>query len=806
MITVNTDGNPISSGFISAVKEDSPSTMGRFWYDGAELDCDIVSVTVEKGSCGSDPFMIGEVVGDSLSATVRNLNKSIKNETIEFHVGFLVNGDYEYVSLGKFIVSEVMKTRYQSEIRAYSGVVANSSGDFNTQNLTNPKIIDLAIRLQSDLGCTISFESGIDTTLDVTAQLEGLTDYQALQVLAICCGGYIINTIDGNILVKRYNATPTLNVDTGMMVNLPEIAENPYKVRNIGVLVAEATTDNEGNKIDEIYYTLNSQEYIKVIKQGTEYYLEDESGNRIIANARPELADLYFKCIYMTQDMFEENIVPIVGYEYYPATINLTLGDPRLEGSDVLLVEEIDGELYAVPCHKITHKYSGGFTTIVKSANASDEANNIGTVLPITERLQSMDRLKGKAQATADNAYRIADNTNQYFWFRGTGTDTGAHITEVPQEQWDDSTSPYYHSGGNLLARSNGVAVRNGLTELSIFSANEIRMGSTQGQRISLTPNEMKIYDSLNSQRVKVNASDGVIVGREDKLHSVLTDAGMNIIGEDGDTSVAYFGATARIGDWDSNHVIVDTNGFTVNSDGETVARFGAVTTIGALDDRHIEIRDKGMQVFYGTTEIANIGYGTTYGASGNTDEDPYFVFGTLGSTLSSIKGRMSLSIGTEVNATGAFSCARGQTASASGWCSFASGYSVSASGLAAHAFGYNVSAEAQSQIVVGQWNVSDSDSLFIVGSGGSASTRNNALSVKRNGMVTMHNGDANVPPVFATPPASETYGCIIRLRGDGWPGSAGTMDTYWLGVGSSGKLYTGIQLNGAANVTWREK
>jgi hypothetical protein len=82
-----------------------------------------------------------------------------------------------------------------------------------------------------------------------------------------------------------------------------------------------------------------------------------------------------------------------------------------------------------------------------------------------------MSRQTGKAQETANQAYRIAGTTNQYFWFRGTGDDTGAHITEIPQEQWDDPDSPYYQSGGNLLARSNGIAVRDGLTELATFGA-----------------------------------------------------------------------------------------------------------------------------------------------------------------------------------------------------------------------------------------------------------------------------------------------------------------------------------------------
>ena len=83
------------------------------------------------------------------------------------------------------------------------------------------------------------------------------------------------------------------------------------------------------------------------------------------------------------------------------------------------------------------------------------------------------------ALTNAQTAYKIASDTNQHFWFTETGTDTGAHISEVSKDEWDDSSSANYHKGGNLLARSNGIAVRNGMDELSVFSANLVRIGKS---------------------------------------------------------------------------------------------------------------------------------------------------------------------------------------------------------------------------------------------------------------------------------------------------------------------------------------
>lgn len=94
--------------------------------------------------------------------------------------------------------------------------------------------------------------------------------------------------------------------------------------------------------------------------------------------------------------------------------------------------------------------------------------------------LTSQKKVNDKAEA----AKTLAENAAQYFWITETGTDTGAHITEVPQEEWNDSTSPNYHKGGNLLARSNGIAVRDGLDEVATFSADGITMKDSEQNEI----------------------------------------------------------------------------------------------------------------------------------------------------------------------------------------------------------------------------------------------------------------------------------------------------------------------------------
>lgn len=98
-----------------------------------------------------------------------------------------------------------------------------------------------------------------------------------------------------------------------------------------------------------------------------------------------------------------------------------------------------------------------------------------------------------EAKASAGAAYKIAADTNQYFWHTETGTDTGAHITEVTREEFlADPTN----GGGNLLARSNGIAVRDGLTELATMSAASVQIGVSNGGHTTIATNGMKVYGS----------------------------------------------------------------------------------------------------------------------------------------------------------------------------------------------------------------------------------------------------------------------------------------------------------------------
>lgn len=123
-------------------------------------------------------------------------------------------------------------------------------------------------------------------------------------------------------------------------------------------------------------------------------------------------------------------------------------------------------------------RVSGGRAFLVGNASAppTDDKTAERAIQNITKTSKVVEVVKTTAERTA----KIAGNTNQYFWHTESGTDTGAHITEIPQEEFLQNPS-----GGNLLARSNGIAIRHGLTELAQFTSTSVNFLDSLGNTLA---------------------------------------------------------------------------------------------------------------------------------------------------------------------------------------------------------------------------------------------------------------------------------------------------------------------------------
>jgi len=125
------------------------------------------------------------------------------------------------------------------------------------------------------------------------------------------------------------------------------------------------------------------------------------------------------------------------------------------------------------------------------------------------EQTNAVSKAVKTVKTLVDKVTKIAGDTAQYFWHTQEGTDTGVHITEVPKE---DFLADPENGGGNLLARSNGIAVRDGLTELAQFGAViNLGTGDTTDQNIEIDPARGIVLKRGSAEITKIGyrADDG---------------------------------------------------------------------------------------------------------------------------------------------------------------------------------------------------------------------------------------------------------------------------------------------------------
>lgn len=365
--------------------------------------------------------------------------------------------------------------------------------------------------------------------------------------------------------------------------------------------------------------------------------------------------------------------------------------------------------------------------------------------------LAETQRRLATAKAVADEAQAVAAATGQHFF----DDDSGAHVTDVTREEWDEqvaSETPFddesdakpYH---NVLINSLGILMRRALKHL-----------------VSITRSAIAFYDGEGNAASNVTASfgpDGAQVGKSGEGHVAITKAKTTFHGYDGSRA-------ARIGssnDETTGLATVTETGFAVSGS------FGGTQGWGiSLSCRVVEVVSATLDGAATAVAIAPSGYAVTCASVtedwhvlevtyttrsvvascelGSADATgPYSVATGHWSTAS---GANSLASGNNVTAAGGGAQALGEATTASGEAAHAEGsgtrasgnhahaegHETVASGLNSHAGGIGTVAAGMEQVAIGRYNVEDAngDYALVIGNGSGDSSRSNALAVDWDG------------------------------------------------------------------------
>lgn len=418
---------------------------------------------------------------------------------------------------------------------------------------------------------------------------------------------------------------------------------------------------------DNINADQDTQDYTTAL-YGTEGYVVTISGNPFIQTTGQA-------------DAVRDFLGPIVtGMWFRP--MNATIDeDLSIEAGDQAYVTGLNGDTYQCFVSHVTYTVNAA-TTFSCDAEPNSASQKV--------RFTASDKLAAhveRVERKLSEVGGIAGNTNQYFWHMETGTDTGAHITEVPQEEWDDPNSQNYHSGGNLLVRSNGIAVRDGLTELAQFGQSVI-LGQNGDVQADISSEGIKFKDPQNIEMVNIDTGGDTSLVSFSKFFTDSIDAGASKVHTiDSPYTVDVNSCQCRIELWE--------------------------------DD-----------IYKGMEQIGPFQWDTDYSSSQLSGE---IQFSFNGTTHEITVTRPSTSTATDATyeLTFMWSAYIYQATM-----TFGHRRSGKSKGAFSSTFGDDLEAKYRNQFVVGRYNKNESSNLFEVGNG-TDSNRKNAFSVSSLGEIT---------------------------------------------------------------------
>ena len=285
------------------------------------------------------------------------------------------------------------------------------------------------------------------------------------------------------------------------------------------------------------------------------------------------------------------------------------------------------------------------------------------------------------AEEVAKNASRAVKSTSQYFWHTetDTGAGAGAHITEVPQE---DFIADPANGGGNLLAQSGGITARQGTRILATFGAGGCGLTNE---------NDVNVFEvGYNQQDTYENKIDVFVYNNENPFTVTLP--------------------------WDLAR--------TDNVNFYYYSQFPNRTLTGLSPTGHYTVSERSVTLdsFLCEQMIAAdvVAVGVIYTASGRF---PTYTVGTRADRQGSTAGPFSMALGENNIAKGHTAVAMGESNVSRGINSIAIGQETESSSRSSVALGLGTIASWPNQMVIGKYNAIESEasvanSPFIIGNG----------------------------------------------------------------------------------------
>ena len=313
------------------IESDTRTFHARLLLDGEMVSGEIRSLTINKGSCGSSDFVPGSVFSSYIDVTLDGCDQKLEGKELTAQIGTVMEDVVEWTTVGFYTVDKPSTTAYSTSFSGL-GRISSKMGGLYSPSITLPATVE-AVLAEISEKTGVEIDAGeLDASIKIETQPSGYLYREMLSFIAGLYFGYATESADGTVTIRQYQTEATATTDGDRTTELPTFQDLDAIVTGVKVVIG-SLTDSEGNSQDRFF----------------------TKGTVNVAVSNP----------FMTQAIFDKYVDSIIGFQYRPATATVSLGDFRLEASDVLGVTDIKGTTVTVPCMSVVHTFDGGIRTVI---------------------------------------------------------------------------------------------------------------------------------------------------------------------------------------------------------------------------------------------------------------------------------------------------------------------------------------------------------------------------------------------------------------------------------------------------------
>lgn len=444
----------------------------------------IQNITFDEIVNSTDVLTIGCACSHKITVNLINppTNVAYDGRSFTAEVGLLVDGEYEWVPLGKFYCA-----------------VAETSNDFKNLTLT-----------AYDGFCKMTDK--YKATVPKTTTLQAVYDDIKTQLYE----NY------GIVLKNRVLPEYTIN-------NFPYLdITYTQAIGYVAGCLGEVARFDRNGELESVWYTdcgqvINrSQQYMGGFKRNTEKTLTVTSvstgtqDNPIVRADGANGVDINFENPYITGDMADDIYTKIKGFTYTPCQVKWR-GNPAIQAGDMLLSLDKDNIHHTVLVMSQSLKISGGCSATIECKGKSETTSNFSTKFESTsQKIERMYNTLEKAILDATNA--ITGNKGGYVKFLDTNGDGSPdeivvmdeEDTSIARNVWRWNKAGLGHSsngynGSYELAMTADGKINASMITTGTLNANLIRIGDEKfGDYIHIEDGVMHFGDKDNPMSLKL--------------------------------------------------------------------------------------------------------------------------------------------------------------------------------------------------------------------------------------------------------------------------------------------------------------